>query len=410
MNVKFKMPKFSRYLMDKTWQKELGLTIIGTTLSIILTFGTAQYFEHKQKVANGRLMALMVIHDIDNTVETLTKLGNEHVKIAKMAQYLMDNQERLESVYIDSLEKVLNALVAADNSPQQYRLDESAEKVFLSSQDSWKSIDNATFIDEVQKFYVFRHALYDHINSSSKWKKPVTEDEYNAEFMKHMLVNASVPLRKFLGEDGVKFYINMADYRQQELNFAANRFRQISDRCKFAMDITDEELAAYIGNREHTGSNVKEHELIGSWIVVKTTESDIIIEYATDHTYNQTLISHQPAPVFNGRIDAKLITAGTWELRDDTLLMVLKPGIQFEMDDSRVTPKPGMEQRTKDYIAEAKAYVKKLAKERDIQEDRPRSYAASIDPTGNKIELMWTELDADGNEVKQAYYLTKQEN
>ena len=410
MNVKFKMPKFGRQLSGKGWLKELALTFLATTISIVLTFGTAQYFEHKQKVANGRLMAMMVIHDMDNTIETLTKLGNEHVKIAKMAQYLMDNQERLESVYIDSLEKVLNALVAADNSPQQYRLDESAEKVFLSSQDSWKSIDNATFIDEVQKFYVFRHALYDHINSSSKWKKPVTEDEYNAEFMKHMLVNASVPLRKFLGEDGVKFYINMADYRQQELNLAANRFKQISDRCKFAMDITDEELAAYIENREHTGRNVKEHELIGSWIVEKTTETDVIIEYATDHTYNQTLISHQPAPVFNGRIDAKLITAGTWELRDDTLLMVLKPGIQFEMDDSRVTPKPGMEQRTKDYIAEAKAYVKKLAKERDIQEDRPRSYAASIDPTGNKIELMWTELDADGNEVKQAYYLTKQEN
>ena len=408
MNVKFKMPKFGRQLSGKGWLKELALTFLATTISIVLTFGTAQYFEHKQKVANGRLMAMMVIHDMDNTIETLTKLGNEHVKIAKMAQYLMDNQERLESVYIDSLEKVLNGLVADDNSPQQYRLDESAEKVFLSSQDSWKSIDNATFIDEVQEFYVSRHALYDHINSSSRWKKPVTEDEYNAEFMKHMLVSASVPLRKFLGEDGVKFYINLADYRQEELNLAANRFKQISDRRKFSMDITDEELAAYIESRERTGSNVKEHELIGSWIVVKTTESDIIIEYATDHTYTQTSISHQPAPVFNGRIDAKFITAGTWELRDDTLLMVLKPGIKFEMDDSCVIPKPGMEQRAKDYITEAKAYLKKLAKERDIQEDRPRSYAASIDPTGNKIELMWTEFDADGNEVKQAYYLTKQ--
>ena len=54
MNVKFKMPKFGRQLMGKTWQKELGLTIIGTTLSIILTFGTAQYFEYRNKVANGR--------------------------------------------------------------------------------------------------------------------------------------------------------------------------------------------------------------------------------------------------------------------------------------------------------------------------------------------------------------------
>ena len=166
MNVKFKMPKFGNNLTGKGWWKELALTFIATTISIVLTFGTAQYFEHKQKVANGRLMAMMVIHDMDNTIETLTKLGNEHVKIAKMAQYLMDNQERLESVYIDSLEKVLNGLVADDNSPQQYRLDESAEKVFLSSQDSWKSIDNATFIDEVQEFYVSRHALYDHINSS----------------------------------------------------------------------------------------------------------------------------------------------------------------------------------------------------------------------------------------------------
>jgi hypothetical protein len=78
------------------------------------------------------------------------------------------------------------------------------------------------------------------------------------------------------------------------------------------------------------------------------------------------------------------------------------------MDDSHITPKPGMEQRAKDYIAELEEHVvKQLAKERDIQEDRPRSYVASIDRTGNKIELMWTETDAEGNEVKQAYYLTK---
>jgi hypothetical protein len=158
MNVKFKMPKFGRQLTGKGWWKELALTFIATTISIVLTFGTAHYLEWRQKVANGRLMAMMVIHDMDNTVETLTKLASEQVKMAEMAQYLMGNQERLESVYIDSLEKVLNGLVADDNSPQQYRLDESSEMVFLSSQDSWKDIDNATFIDVVQQFYVARHA------------------------------------------------------------------------------------------------------------------------------------------------------------------------------------------------------------------------------------------------------------
>jgi hypothetical protein len=101
----------------------------------------------------------------------------------------------------------------------------------------------------------------------------------------------------------------------------------------------------------------------------------------------------------------KYISGGTWELRADTLRMVLKPDVKFEMDDSRITPKPGMEQKVKDYTAEVEAYFKSQGK--GIKEERPRSYATSIDRTGNKIELMWTETDADGNEVKQTKYLTK---
>lgn len=405
MNVKFKMPKLGSNMTGKDWWKELSLTFIATTISIVLTFGTAQYFEHKQKLADGRLMAMMVIHDIDNTVETLTKLGNEQVKMAELAQYLMDNQDRLESISIDTLEKVLDDLVADDSSPLQYRLDESNEKVFLSSQESWKSIDNATFIDEVQTFYIARHTLYDHINSSSSWRSPISDDEYNAELMKEMVSNAPRLLRKFLGEDGVRFYINMATTRQQELNLFVDRFKQISDRCKFSMGITDEELEAYIESRERTGRNVKEHELLGPWISQKTTEYDVIVEYTADHTYTQTTILHHPALIYNGRIDMRYISYGTWELCADTLRMVLKPDVNFELDDSHITPKAGMEQKVKDYIAKVRAYYKSQANQ--IKEERPRSYAASIDHTGNKIELMWTEPDAEGNEVKQAHYLTR---
>jgi hypothetical protein len=49
MNVKFKMPKFGRPLSKGGVMKELLLTTIATTISIVLTFGTAQYFEHRQK-------------------------------------------------------------------------------------------------------------------------------------------------------------------------------------------------------------------------------------------------------------------------------------------------------------------------------------------------------------------------
>jgi hypothetical protein len=83
MNAKFKMPKFGRDISGKGWFKELLLTFLGTTISIVLTFGTAQYFEQKQKNADARLLAMMVIHDMDNTVELLRRLAKEDAKESK---------------------------------------------------------------------------------------------------------------------------------------------------------------------------------------------------------------------------------------------------------------------------------------------------------------------------------------
>jgi len=40
MNAKFNMPKFRRELTGKGWLKELLMTFLGTTISIVLTFGT----------------------------------------------------------------------------------------------------------------------------------------------------------------------------------------------------------------------------------------------------------------------------------------------------------------------------------------------------------------------------------
>lgn len=410
MNVKFKMPQFGRNLTGKGWLKELLMTVVGTSISIVLTFGTAHYLEQRQKKSDARQTAMMVIHDMDNTIETLQTLSHKDASMAELARYLMENPDRVDSIDADTLQIMLVYLVAFDKS-QQYRPDESSEKVFLSSQDSWKNIDNASFIDEVQQFYVGRHEFYDHINNSSWWKKPISEEEYITELMRSgtMMVELESILRKFLGLPSVNFYLSMSDSRQAELSDIIYKFKQMSDRCKFTMGITDEELAAYIETRERTGNNVTEHQLTGPWIRIKTVDTEVIMEFCADHTYKQTIVQREAAPIFNGRIDMKYTHGGTWELRADTLHMVLKPGSKFEMDTTRITPKPGMEQETRKYIADYKAYGKLSAKKMGVAEDRPRNYVASIDRTGKKIELMWTELDNDGNTVKNAYYLTKLE-
>ena len=68
MNVKFKMPKFGRQLTGKEWFKELLMTFLGTTISIVLTFGTSALLENREKAAIQRQTAIMSVYDIDEII------------------------------------------------------------------------------------------------------------------------------------------------------------------------------------------------------------------------------------------------------------------------------------------------------------------------------------------------------
>lgn len=109
------MPQIGKSGKSGSVVRELLLTTIATTISIVLTFGGSAYFEQKKKKSDARLMAMMVIHDMENTA---------------------------------------------------LQLRQASEKIFLSSQETWKNIDNPGFIDAVQHFYVERHQIFDYINSS----------------------------------------------------------------------------------------------------------------------------------------------------------------------------------------------------------------------------------------------------
>ena len=74
--IKVLLPKFEA-LKGISWAKELLLSFIGTTLSIVLTFGTAHFVEQKQNREAGRQTAMMVIHDIENTADLFTSWEKE---------------------------------------------------------------------------------------------------------------------------------------------------------------------------------------------------------------------------------------------------------------------------------------------------------------------------------------------
>ena len=71
MNVKFRMPKFGQMQGGKSMLRELLMTTLGTTISIVLTFGTAAWLDQRQQAKNRRQTAMMVLSNIEDFVRNM---------------------------------------------------------------------------------------------------------------------------------------------------------------------------------------------------------------------------------------------------------------------------------------------------------------------------------------------------
>ena len=105
MNIKFKMPKFGRKLTGSSMTKELLLTILGTTISIVLTFGTAHLIERRQAEQARKLMAMTIINDMDDTMATVQRILEAEEEGYGVTIYLTENMDCLDSISDDTLKR-----------------------------------------------------------------------------------------------------------------------------------------------------------------------------------------------------------------------------------------------------------------------------------------------------------------
>lgn len=393
--------------------RELLLTTIATTISIVLTFGGSAYFEQKKKKSDARLMAMMVIHDMENTALQLRQASEQSVQQAEPAQYVWENFYRLDDIGEDTLELALSYIVEESSEHKQFPLDEASEKIFLSSQETWKNIDNPGFIDAVQHFYVERHQIFDYINSSPSFRKPISSEE---DF--RVLANCKDPmhwfrlslldrLREFLPRNNVQLYLTYSYGRQRTLKNYARNFEQAITKCKFMMGITDEELDAYVKSQEQAGYSPKESELVGKWYLQKEKEVEVYYELANNHEFRKIALNHVSNPDFTGLAEFTRSEKGTWELRDDSLCIVYESGQKFHLDASNIKAKPGKEAETKGFIEYWTNYGAEVEKTSAIGQTEVENLAVSIDKTGTKMELRATYTNKDGKEITSTLYLVK---
>ena len=412
MNIKFKMPKFGRNLTGGGMLKELLLTTLATTISIVLTFGTAHVLEQRKANQAQRRTAMMVIHDIDESVATLERLAKSEEEQKQAAQYVYDHFDQIYSLPEDTLSLALSMIASLEGVDNYF--DYSKEKIFNSSQDTWKNLGDVAFVDNMEAFYQSRNDLQIMLLNSPLWKYPISPEEIYDISVNYLNFTQSAKhgyatvLKEKLLDPKIKYYIDCSSYRYRTLNDYVQSWKSLSDRNKFIMNISDEELAEFIKKSQQSGRIVREKDLLGQWERVRTGLDVCYYEFLEDDSFNIKVDSRYPAAFFSGDIIVSYKCGGKRTFKGDSLIMTYIPAsLTVEVDTTGISYRAEMRDSVKAHLDRYFQVSKLTENYRRSLKSRKDTLGITINKTNDKIEMTSGRSDDPMKDRVARTYLTR---
>ena len=387
--------KFNK--LPKAWGKGLLTSVLGTTISIILTFGTSALVESKQKADAQRQTAMMVIHDIDVCIDQMEEMAKDEEKRNNAMQYVLAHLDQPASLPEDTIALALEMLI--DNNPANNIFDDAKENIFKSSQEIWSNLDNMAFIDNMENFYDQRREVSGNLEKNPIFVHPITYDDYvemtrNSE--SYRLDEVAV-LKEKLKDPRIKFYVDLSVVRTRAYRRFAQKWKDISDRNKFIMNISDEELAEYIKNSQRSGRPVSQRDLTGQWEREVNGNEHYYYHFLEEDSFCIEDVTLWPNPVYNNDIIVTYIYGGKWSLKNDTLFMICAPrSAEVKLDTSRITYRPEMRDSVRSIIRKVDIAAWKESLRKSLERDRRDTFPVTTNQARDKIEMIESR-DKDGN-------------
>ena len=275
MNAKFKMPNFGRNLTLKGSFKELLMTFLGTTISIVLTFGTTALLDNREKAAQQRQTAIMSVYDIDEIIRMLKDDLKKETAFSEVTYYLFTHQEELDSMSSDTL-KMAVAYLVEDMTEKPEWADDSKEKAFSGNIEVRQNMKYAQFYDNVRESYRLRRELLGHLEKDIEFSRPVSDTDYH-QFVQqldftdfdtdgNLTENASRSLlRHAFQQRSTELYLRYFFRRRENYAYYIMYLIRLNRENKFMADITDDDMAEYVKKNVDKTMPVTAQQLIGTW-------------------------------------------------------------------------------------------------------------------------------------------------
>ena len=231
--------------------KQFLLTLLATTISIVLTFGTSAVIDRRHKEKDKREMVKMIIYDFDKTIE---QMENASSAFEKAKQQQLDLA--LHPEYFDSLRfQFTDALLVA-----QMEFSETTENIFSSNIETFNTLGNVNFVHEVSSFYSIRHQYQE--NLLAQYKKEVSGSRFTESI-----------------ENIFKFDFPDHYYANQ---IFLNALKRTRDRCMKMMKVSEDEMKEFSNQRMVNEDHSEEYRSLNEQMVKELLSEEEILQQAKE--------------------------------------------------------------------------------------------------------------------------------
>jgi len=230
MNIKLHTPKSLASGSGMSSRKQFLLSLLATTISIILTFGTAAIIDHRKKEKEKHEIVMMVMYDMHKSLKAI-----ENVDSLLRQSMQLQVQVAQDTTQFDALKNKIQFMVP------NFEYTETVERIFSTTIETISTVGNVLFTENVADFYLNRRY-------------------YKTEVCDSLLARISrdYPYATLRGLLDFDFFFEAALSSQFLLNMQ-QRFAQ----CMQMMDVTDEDIEAYTKAREQMEKSQSEKHTAG---------------------------------------------------------------------------------------------------------------------------------------------------
>ena len=201
--------------------KEFLMTLLATTVSIVLTFGTTAIIDRKKQRAEKREMVLMVMYDMRESLIECEQCQNNLRDFCDLQVDLVAHPEKFSA-------SVTNLLVHVPI----FNYTTTTETIFKSNIETLRTIGNILFVETVSAFY-------DHRN---KYKNDVVE-----EFQRD-------------GDTSIRSYAGLSVFRAPSYAYMGDVYYQAMkgdfEECKVLMKVSEEDLDVFSKERKRVEESI----------------------------------------------------------------------------------------------------------------------------------------------------------